>query len=597
MLLVLPFVSSGGVVEAMPIPARMKSIPGSPGQCSGKSPSTTKREVPEPLKAMAPAAVESADRMAESSAVSTGPPPSSESHIERVKRLLEQNRRILGSSASNLNRVASSEPPGDDNDADQLIQNATAAPITRTERAAASEAQRPGDAAETASAAAALGPLPQQPDLLPIQVPDAGFNAAALAIAPSANQRRRTPPTSPSAQSNGSKYSPRPIFLGPQQESERQRQRRGEELPQRDGQPDGSQGERITAMARRSSPGRHRSGGKWGVTIGVSSDALTDECPSSPLAVTLDVSEGHDKYRVQNTDEAEGWIGSREREEWLKALQARGRGDGPPRRFLTYCAESSALGAQYSEKLVQNLKGKLGFSVLGTHVEDMNPWGPAHLSEMLDVGDEILEVDGAATTMDNIAMLMLGNGAPETVVHLTVQRAKGGGVEKVSIPRMFSPLVSVSDDLFATLHSVLSKIQAAHKIVSSGEGGARGSTYLPATSVESLGIRSGGRGNEVLEETLNAAIRHLDMVVALATAVHIGNFDERKHYLSQRITPVEVAYIKRLHQQMDHLESFRQNPVKIQLEQVKTQLEQRWMGQAVEREREREDLQAVACET
>jgi hypothetical protein len=274
-----------------------------------------------------------------------------------------------------------------------------------------------------------------------------------------------------------------------------------------------------------------------------------------------------------------GWIGSREREEWLKALQARARGDGPPRRFLSYCAESSVLGAQYSEKLVQNLKGKLGFSVLGTHVDDINPWGPAHLSEMLDVGDEILEVDGAATTMDNIAMLMLGDGAPETVVHLTVQRAKGAGVEKVSIPRMFSPLVSVSEDLFATLQSVLSKIHAAHKIISSGERGAR-AAYLPATSnggVESLGISSGGRGNEALEETLNNAIQHLDMVVALVSAVHIGNFDERKHYLSQSLTPVELAYIKRLHKQMDHLESpGSQNPVKIQLEQVKKKILSRY---------------------
>jgi len=316
----------------------------------------------------------------------------------------------------------------------------------------------------------------------------------------------------------------------------------GEELPHRDAQPDGSQGERITVQNAAEAEGRSR--------------------PS-------------DEHR--GLPEMSGWIGSREREEWLKALQARARGDGPPRRFLSYCAESSVLGAQYSEKLVQNLKGKLGFSVLGTHVDDINPWGPAHLSEMLDVGDEILEVDGAATTMDNIAMLMLGDGAPETVVHLTVQRAKGAGVEKVSIPRMFSPLVSVSEDLFATLQSVLSKIHAAHKIISSGERGAR-AAYLPLIpklstpngGVESVGISSGGRGNEVLEETLNAAIQHLDMVVALVSAVHIGNFDERKHYLSQSLTPVELAYIKRLHKQMDHLESsWSQNPVKIQLEQVK----------------------------
>jgi hypothetical protein len=148
----------------------------------------TKQEVPEPPRSMAPATVEGADRRAESSAESTGPQQvRSESHIDRVKRLLEQNRRILESSASNFNRVASSEPPGDEKEAEQLVDKA-------------------GDAAETASAAAALGPLPQQPDLLPIQVPDAGFNAASLAIAQPANQRQRTPPASPSAQSIGSIY-------------------------------------------------------------------------------------------------------------------------------------------------------------------------------------------------------------------------------------------------------------------------------------------------------------------------------------------------------------------------------------------------------
>jgi hypothetical protein len=150
----------------------------------------TKREVPEPPKSMAPATVEGADRRAESSAESTDPQQVRSDHqsqIDRVKRLLEQNRRILGSSASNLSRVASSEPPGDEKEAEQLMDKA-------------------GDAAETASAAAELDPLPQQPDLLPIQVPDAGFNAASLAIAQPANQRRRTPPTSPSAQSIGSKH-------------------------------------------------------------------------------------------------------------------------------------------------------------------------------------------------------------------------------------------------------------------------------------------------------------------------------------------------------------------------------------------------------
>jgi hypothetical protein len=126
-------------------------------------------------------------------------------------------------------------------------------------------------------------------------------------------------------------------------------------------------------------------------------------------------------------------------------------------------------------------------------VDDINPWGPAHLSEMLDVGDEILEVhtdtcacarththtckqinakihsllhvcnhqymhvhacslcspvrarflslsvatilqvDGEKATIDNIAMLMLGDGASDSVVHLTVKRAKGTGVEKVPL--------------------------------------------------------------------------------------------------------------------------------------------------------------------
>ena len=36
-------------------------------------------------------------------------------------------------------------------------------------------------------------------------------------------------------------------------------------------------------------------------------------------------------------------------------------------------------------------------------------------------------------------------------------------------------------------------------------------------------------------------------VVALVSAVHIGNFDERSAYLSQIVTSAELSYLEKLH--------------------------------------------------
>lgn len=78
-------------------------------------------------------------------------------------------------------------------------------------------------------------------------------------------------------------------------------------------------------------------------------------------------------------------------------------------------------------------------------------------------------------------------------------------------------------------------------------------------------------------------------VVALVSAVHIGNFDERSAYLSQIVTSAELSYLEKLHEQMNlaetayehimhrkHLES--SNPT----EYVETQLERRWMDKLVQ---------------
>lgn len=51
----------------------------------------------------------------------------------------------------------------------------------------------------------------------------------------------------------------------------------------------------------------------------------------------------------------------------------------------------------------------------------------------------ILQVDGKEATIDNIAILMLGDGASDSVVHLTVKRSKGTGVEKVTPSFIIDP--------------------------------------------------------------------------------------------------------------------------------------------------------------
>ncbi len=251
-----------------------------------------------------------------------------ESHIDRVKRLLEQNRRILSSSAQtnrvsgqnsqpdraenvsvhvSIERVESTAPPpgrgGDDGyragnvarDGKEVAEAVEQQRQARGDDAAVQiqalyrgyydrkrvceirqdREQTAGKREHAAEAAVAVAPLPlpsQQPSLLPMQVSEApgermmSENSLGLGNGD---------------YSGAGSGSPRDLQSGPQQEQGRQRPSRGKEpLSLSDARPD---------------------------TFGKENIAVRRAFDSDSLASGL--------------PEMSAWIGSKDREEWLKALQ------------------------------------------------------------------------------------------------------------------------------------------------------------------------------------------------------------------------------------------------------------------------------------
>jgi len=62
----------------------------------------------------------------------------------------------------------------------------------------------------------------------------------------------------------------------------------------------------------------------------------------------------------------------------------------------------------------------IGLSVYGTHVDYVVPGGPAHLSQMLEKGDEICSVDGMAVDMSNVVGCLQGADFVGSTVRLKV---------------------------------------------------------------------------------------------------------------------------------------------------------------------------------
>ena len=139
-------------------------------------------------------------------------------------------------------------------------------------------------------------------------------------------------------------------------------------------------------------------------------------------------------------------------------------------------------------------QAKLGFSVVGRKVEEIQAWGPAHVSNELAIGDEIIKVDGVAVESDDIAEHIRGTDEPESIVRLTVSRADGSGVEIVDLPRYFSPVFGVSEILHQTLTELGEDMIQAH---------------------EALLDETRGSGARREQQALDKGLSRLEMVVDL----------------------------------------------------------------------------------
>ncbi len=149
-------------------------------------------------------------------------------------------------------------------------------------------------------------------------------------------------------------------------------------------------------------------------------------------------------------------------------------------RFLDFCRESSVLSKldQFAEPDPFKPRAKLGFSVIGREVSELEPWGPAHLSEEIFAGDEILKVDGTSVVPGNIAQRILGSDKPNSIVELQVKRADGSGIRDVRILRSLSASSGVSDMLYQTLTQLGDDMSMAYETMADDDEGMPGAAQV-----------------------------------------------------------------------------------------------------------------------
>lgn len=66
---------------------------------------------------------------------------------------------------------------------------------------------------------------------------------------------------------------------------------------------------------------------------------------------------------------------------------------------------------------------QLGLVLMGKTVESIVPGGPAFHSQQISTGDSIIEIDGTATTDENIGDLILGGDEPGSPVSIMVRKS------------------------------------------------------------------------------------------------------------------------------------------------------------------------------
>jgi S1-C subfamily serine protease len=78
----------------------------------------------------------------------------------------------------------------------------------------------------------------------------------------------------------------------------------------------------------------------------------------------------------------------------------------------------------------------IGVSVYGTQIDYVVPGGPAHLSQKLEKGDEILSVDSVNVDFGNVVQCLQGNDTIGSRVKLRVRKSATGQEVQVDLVRV-----------------------------------------------------------------------------------------------------------------------------------------------------------------
>ena len=104
-----------------------------------------------------------------------------------------------------------------------------------------------------------------------------------------------------------------------------------------------------------------------------------------------------------------------------------------------------------TDPVLARARTTIGIGLQGRVIDRVTPGGPAFLSRQLDIGDEILLVDGSALQLPNsIAAALVGDDT-EAVVVVTVRKAHSDEVQDVPCFRMDKNTLQRTRQIFETL--------------------------------------------------------------------------------------------------------------------------------------------------
>ena len=98
-------------------------------------------------------------------------------------------------------------------------------------------------------------------------------------------------------------------------------------------------------------------------------------------------------------------------------------------------AESKRKSFGPTSNLAGGPSSTLGMVLQGTAIDFMIPGGPSHSDDLLEAGDEILEVDGVVVDSSNVDHALKGSDEIGSMVRLLVRKAEDGKREDVVLKR------------------------------------------------------------------------------------------------------------------------------------------------------------------